>query len=281
MEDSPTSSSSKSSSEGSSSIGSADVPPRSPPFARKTHNQENRNCFQVLPSPDPEPLALGDLHGRLEQALSPPVESSASPWILHPLVDGRFKWGDVTPSRAREMIRASEIARYFGDRDKLGLPAKPAIPAKQWLKEVAMANEIQTRRDKAIEAIKRIHSKLQQLKSSSTSSAALQSKEVSDLAAALTNYLQMAFSPNPNLQPEAIDPMMAQIFAELVDAYAVQLQESIELATKIRAMQASLAGGKSHPHGGLAGHAPPDFNLRGVSALVGEEADERDERLRQ
>jgi hypothetical protein len=35
------------------------------------------------------------------------VESPASPWILHPLVDGRFKWGDVTPSRAREMVRAS------------------------------------------------------------------------------------------------------------------------------------------------------------------------------
>jgi hypothetical protein len=170
---------------------------------------------------------------RLETGYTP-LESPATPWALHLLVDGRVRWGDVGAQRAREMMRASEIARHFGDRRRLGLPEKPAIPARQWLKEEAMFNEIKTRRGRAIEEVKRIHDRLQQLKSPPTPIVGVQQREISALITGLTNNLQTAFSPNPNLMPEAIDPAMAQIFAELVDAYAAQVEESIELATRLR-----------------------------------------------
>ena len=192
-------------------------------------------------SPEPEPLDPEDVGVRLEAGYTL-LESPATPWALHPLVDGRVRWGDVSPQRAREMIRASEIARHLGDRGRLGLPEKPAIPAQQWLQEEAMFNEIKARRGRAIEEVKRIHGRLQQLKSPPTPIVGVvQQMEISSLVTALANNLQTAFSPNPNLMPEAIDPMMAQIFAELVDAYAVQVEEGIELATRLRMIHTHLS----------------------------------------
>jgi hypothetical protein len=195
-------------------------------------------------------------------------EPPASPWALHPLVDGRIKWGDVSPQRAREMVQASDISRRFGDRKELGLPAeKPPIPAQQLLKEEAASREIRLRRGRALEEVKRLHARLQHMRESSDpnpSTGVMQGKEVSDLTSLLTKNLLMAFAPNPDLPPAAIDPMMEQIFGELADAFAAQMEENIEMAARLRAVDAYLKRKDRHPYGRVRAYPPLQYGRKNV-----------------
>ena len=98
MSSSITSSSSKTTSDKSSIVLPVEVWPYSPCLLHKSNKQQDKNTYQR----------------ELDARSSIPAESSLSPWALYPLA------------------RASEIARYFGDRAFLGLPNEPPpIPAQE------------------------------------------------------------------------------------------------------------------------------------------------------
>lgn len=120
-----------------------------------------------------------------------------------------------------------------------------------------MKTDTQKSRSKTMEEVKRMHSELQQLKSSPVSILRLRRRVISHSITSLSNNLQIAFGPNLNLKPEAIDPKMVQIFVELAEAYTAELEESIEQSVRISAFQARLLRQKMDPLGRLISQALP------------------------